>query len=79
MRRREISNGEANSQAIYTAAVIEGLGKAMAARQKSPASSGLTFVAGCAHFVSGAGFIFRPIFQRICRIRKATHVSVELI
>ena len=67
-------------QAIYCAAVIEGLAKAMP-RGKRP-ELGLNYLAGLLHNFGYLvlAFIFPPYFRTICRHQEANpHVPVELI
>lgn len=67
-------------QAIYTAAVIEGLAKAMP-RGKRP-ELGLNYLSGLLHNFGYLvlAYIFPPYFKTICRHQEANpHVPVELI
>jgi|TARA_R110002020_G_scaffold48287_1_gene137770 HD-like signal output (HDOD) protein/prolyl-tRNA editing enzyme YbaK/EbsC (Cys-tRNA(Pro) deacylase) len=73
-------NTNYREQAIYTAAVIEGLAKAMP-RAKRP-ELGLNYLSGLLHNFGYLvlAFIFPPYFKTICRHQEANpHVSVELI
>ncbi|MFO7706235.1 MAG: HDOD domain-containing protein [Halopseudomonas sp.] len=73
-------NTHYREQAIYTAAVIEGLAKAMP-RDKRP-ELGLNYLSGLLHNFGYLvlAFIFPPYFKTICRHQEANpHVPVELI